>query len=616
MCFIPIHCSTIILCSCWQQPFRLKGGIRLYLTRFKYIPLIGTVKNYKKAYFSKDLIAALTGAVVAIPQCMAYALIAGLNPVYGLYTSIVSSIFGSAFGSSKHLVTGPTNSSALLVASVMASYMGHDNAYQILFLLTFLVGSIKMLFGVLKFGKLINYVSHTVILGFTAGAGGLIALGQLNTLLSIPIKNSAKMPTTEKLYYVFTHLGQINFYALGIGLMTVAIILICKRINKNLPGALIGIIIPIIFIIYFSLEKQGIKLTGNIPTSLPPFTMVQFNFGTMNALLSGALSIAIIGCVEAISSAKAISSQSRQKIDANQEFIGQGLANIASSFFQGFPGSGSFTRTAINYHSGAVSRFAGMLTGVIMALVLLFFAPYAKYIPTTCLAGVLMVTAYNLVNKEEIMKVVKLGKFKSDSLAMWVTCFATILLPNLSYAIYLGIGLSITLYLRDTNKVPVKLLIPLQGEESQIIETEIETVPKKVDILIIELEGNLYFGSAEDLEEKLDGLVDKSKVFILRMKHVTSIDITSLNALKIFIRSVKESGGSVIICGVRSNINSMLLKSNFDSDIGIDNKFMLSENEIFASSSKDLERARAVLNCEIGDNAEKSMACNLLASNF
>jgi len=586
----------------------------LYVSRFKYIPIIGAFRNYKKEYVSKDVIAALTGAVVAIPQCMAYALIAGLDPVFGLYTAIVSAIFGSAFGSSKHLVTGPTNSSALLVASVMKNYMGLANAYQILFLLTFLVGALKILFGVLKLGKLINYVSHTVILGFTTGAGALIALGQLNTLLSIPIKNAAQMATTDKLYYVLTHLGQSNFYALGLGLMTVAIILICKKINKNLPGALIGIIVPIAFIILFSLEKQGVKLTGYIPTSLPPFNMVQLNFGLSKDLFSGALSIAIIGCVEAISSAKAISNESRQKIDANQEFIGQGMANVASSFFQGFPGSGSFTRTAINYHSGAATRFAGILSGVIMALVLLFFAPFAKYIPSACLAGVMMVTAYNLINKKEIMKVVKLGKFKSDSIAMWVTCFATILLPNLSYAIYLGIGLSIALYLRDTNKVPIKILIPMQGKESQIIETEVEIVKEKVDILIIELEGNLYFGSSEDLENKLDILVDKARVFILRMKHVASIDVTTLNSLKNFIRSVKESDGSVIICGVRSNINLMLMNSNFDSDIGAGNKFMLSENEIFASSSQDLQRAREVLNCQTSNMSEKSMACNLLES--
>lgn len=594
----------------------LKGGINVYTTLTKYFPLSLTIKNYKLAYLKKDIIAALTGAVVAIPQCMAYALIAGLNPVYGLYTSIVSAIFGSAFGSSKHLITGPTNSSALLVASVMKNYMGLSNAYELLFLLTFLVGAFKVLFGVLRLGRLISYVSHTVIVGFTTGAGCLIALGQLSTLLGISIKNSAQMATTQKFYYVITHISQTNLLTFGLGIMTIAIILICKKINKNIPGSLIGIIIPILFIIQFDLQKKGVVLTGNIPTSLPPFNMVKFNFDFINNIWSGALSIAIIGCVEAISSAKSIATISRQKIDPNQEFIGQGVAGIMSSFFQGFPGSGSFTRTAINYHSGAVTRVAGILSGMIIALVLLFFAPFAKYIPSTCLAGVMMVTAYNLINKEEIKKVVNLGKLKPDSMAMWVTCIATILMPNLSYAIYTGIALSIALHLRETNKVPVRVLIPLEGTESQIIEKEVEDVKEKVDILIVELKGNLYFGSAEDLELKLTNLLNKSKVFMIRMKHVATIDITALNVLRNFTRSVKEANGSVIISGIRTNLNSILMKSNFDSDIGMDNKFLMSDNEVFASSSEDLERARTVLNCETGNNDEHSVACNLLASSY
>ena len=585
----------------------------MYLTRFIYIPLIGTIKNYKKRYFSKDLIAALTVAVVAIPQSMAYALIAGVNPVYGLYTAIVSTIIASVFGSSKHLVAGPTNAIALLVAGSMRNYMGLDNAYQLLFLMTFLVGALQILFGVVKLGKAINFVSHTVIVGFSAGAGVLIALGQLSTLLSISIKNSAQMATTEKFYYCITHLNQTNLYALGLGLMTMAIILICKKVNKNLPGALIGIIIPIIFIIIFALEKKGIKLTGNIPSSLPPFKMVQFSIGSIKEVFSGAIAISIIGLVEAISISKTIASTSRQKIDANQEFIGQGLANAVSSFFQCFPGSGSFSRSAINYHNGAVTRFAGILSGLVVAIVLVFFGQYAKYIPLPCLAGLLILTGYGLMDKKEIKKVLKVGKLKSDSIAMCVTFFATILLPDLDYAIYTGIALSIALYLKDTNKVPIKILIPSQGKESQIIEQEVKSVKGKVDILILQLEGNLFFGSAEDMENKLDSLVDKAKVFILRMKYVTSIDLTALHALKIFIRTVKEAGGILIISGVRTELRTMLESSNLVSDIEVENLFM-SENEVFASSTNALERARAVLNCKFGDNGEKSAACSLLES--
>ncbi|HZK84741.1 MAG TPA: SulP family inorganic anion transporter [Desulfosporosinus sp.] len=585
----------------------------MQLTRFKYIPLIGTLQNYKKEYFRKDLIAGLTVAVVAIPQSMAYAMIAGVNPVYGLYTAIVSTIISSIFGSSKHLVAGPTNAIALLVAGSMRNYMAIDNAYQMLFLMTFMVGALQILFGVLKLGKVINFVSHSVIVGFSAGAGVLIALGQLSTLLSISVKDSAHMVTTQKFYYVITHLSETNLYALGLGLMTVAIIQICKKFNKNLPGALIGIIVPIIFILIFALEQKGIKLTGNIPSSLPPFKMVQFSLGSISDVFSGAIAIAIIGLVEAISISKTISSTSRQKIDANQEFVGQGLANAFSSFFQCFPGSGSFSRSALNYHAGAVTRIAGIMSGVAVALVLVFFAPYAKYIPLPCLAGLLILTGYGLMDKTAIKHIVKAGRFNSDSIAMTVTFLATILLPELDYAIYTGIAISIALYLKDTSKVPVRILIPSQGKDAQIIEKRIESVNGKFDILIIELEGNLYFGSAEDLETKLDGLVDKAKVFILRMKYVTSVDLTSLNALKVFMRTVKEAGGILIISGVKSELNSLLQTSNVTSDIGVDNIFM-SENEIFASSTNALEKARAALSCDPTDDEKKSASCTLLES--
>ena len=577
----------------------------MYLTRFKYIPLIGTIGNYKKEYFSKDLIAALTVAVVVIPQSMAYALIAGVNPVYGLYTAIVSTILASAFGSSNHIIAGPTNAIALLVAGSLGKYTGQDNVYQMLFLMTFMVGVLQILFGVIKLGKVINFVSHSVVIGFTAGAGVLIGLGQLSTLLSISIKNSAHMSTMQKFYYVMTHLSETNLYALGLGVMTMAIIIICKKINKKLPGALIGIVIPIIFIVIFSLDQKGVKLTGFIPSSLPPFKMIQFDFTVMQDLFGGAIAIAIIGLVEAIAIAKSIATTSRQKIDANQEFIAQGIANAGASFFQCFAGSGSFTRSAINYQSGAVTRIAGMLSGVIVALVLLFFAPFAQYIPNPCLAGVILVIAYNMVDKKEIAHIVKAGKFKSDSLAMWATCIATILMPHLDVAIYTGIVLSIALYLKDTNKAPMKLLVPSQGKNGQILEKEIRSIKEKQDILIVQLEGNLFFGSAEDLQAKLDDLVDKSKVFILRMKYVATIDLTALGALKVFIRTVKESGGTIIFSGVKSEFNSLLINSHVTSDVGEDNVFM-SENEIFASSTNALERARTVLGHEFSDNAVNS----------
>ena len=579
----------------------------------KYIPILETIKDYKKEYISKDLIAALTVTVVGIPQYMAYALIAGVNPVYGLYGGIIAAIIGSAFGCSNQLITGPTNAICLLTASAMIRYMGLPNAYQMLFLMTFMVGILQIIYGVVRLGKVIDFVSHTVLVGFTAGAGVLIALGQVNTLLGMSIKDSAAMSTMEKMYYIITHTKDINYYATGLGLLTMLIIIVCKKISKNLPGALLGITLPIFFIIIFALDKKGVKLTGTIPSSLPPFKMVQFSLTSMKDMMSGAFAISIIGLVEAISISKAISTNTRQKIDSNQEFIGQGLANIVSSFFQCFPSSGSFSRSAINYINGGVSRFAGVLSGVFVAIVLVFFAPYAKFIPSPCLAGVLIVTGYGLIDQKEIKKVIKAGIVSSDSIAMWVTCVLVIVLLNLDYAIYTGIVLSIILYLKDTNKAPIKLLIPAQGQESQVIEQEIESIKEKVDVLIIQLEGNLYFGAASDLGEKLESYVPKARVFILRMKYVTTIDLTSLTALKVFVRNVREAGGILIISGVNPELDLLLKRSNFDTDIGIENIFM-SENEVFASTTNALEKARAALNCGTGDNANKSAACTIINS--
>lgn len=558
----------------------------------RYIPLIDAIRTYKREYISRDLFAALTVAVVAIPQSMAYAIIAGVNPVYGLYTAIMSTIIASIFGSSSHLIAGPTNAIALLIASSMRNYMGLDNAYEMLFLMTFIVGLLQILFGVIKLGKALNYVSHSVVVGFTAGAGILIALGQLNQFLGISINNPAQMPTMNKLYYVLTHIGQANPYSLLLGLLTVFVIIACKKINQNLPGALLGILASIICVLFFSLEQAGVRLTGEIPSSLPPFKMVRFDLDAARQVFSGAIAIAVIGLVEAISISKSIAASSRQKIDANQEFIGQGAANAVSAFFQCFAGSGSFTRSAVNYFGGAATRLSGIMSGVIVAVVLVFFAPYAQYIPLPSLAGVIMVIAYSMVNKRQMRKVTKVGG--SDAIAMWVTVIATVLMPDLDWAVYMGILISIAMYLKDTNQVPVKVLLPFQGKENQVIEREIETIDAKVEMLILQIEGNLYFGSAYDLESKLEPIVDKASIFIIRMKQVVTVDITSLDTLKLFIKKVKESGGEVILCGVSLGLNTMLINSNLMEEIGSENIF-LSQDEIFASFNQALQRAEELL---------------------
>ncbi|SHF22261.1 sulfate permease, SulP family [Desulforamulus putei DSM 12395] len=551
----------------------------------KYVPILETLKNYDKRDFRFDLIAALTVAVVALPQTMAYAMIAGVHPAYGLYSGIVLTIIASSFGSSHQLATGPTNAISLLIAAYMVPFAGQDNFFANLFLLTFLVGAIQFLMGVFRLGSLVNYVSHAVIVGFTAGAGIIIAMGQLNNLLGIKLPKG-HLSSIDKVVICFQNIDKMNYVAFGIGLFTIAVILICKRINKNLPGALLGVIFSVILVMTLGLEKYGVKVVGKIPQAIPPFSMPNFSPSAIADLSAGALVIAIIGLVEAVSISKAIASKTLQKIDPNQEFIGQGMANMVGAFLSCIAGSGSFTRSAITYQNGGRTRLAGVLVGIIMLAVLIFFAPYARYIPNASLAGVIMVVAYSMIDKKALIKVLKTNR--NDAIVLLVTMLTTIFAPELEQAIYAGVAISLILYLKDSGVASVKTLAPVRASDGRFVEQTING--ENPSISIFQLEGNLYFGSASDLEKKLaDGYSD-AKVFLIRFKGVSVIDITALEVIEAFINRALGDGKRVMLSGVTPKIYKMLDKMHIIEHVGKDNVFM-EDDEVFATSGKALDEA-------------------------
>ncbi|KJS15259.1 MAG: sulfate permease [Peptococcaceae bacterium BRH_c4b] len=579
------------------------------------IPLIETISTYKKEYIRFDFIAALTVAVVALPQSMAYAMIAGVDPAYGLYSAIVLAMLGSMFGSSNHLATGPTNAISLLISSYMAIYLGQGNFFATLFLLTFMVGAIQFSMGALKLGKLVNYVSHSVIVGFTAGAGVIIALGQLNALLGISLPKG-KLSTLEKVMLTFDHIDKINYSALLLGIFTIMVIIAAKRINKNIPGALLGIIFSVVLVMALSMQKYGIKLAGEIPSAIPPFNIVNFNLATMGDLLGGAMVIAIIGLVEAVSISKAISSQTLQKIDPNQEFIGQGLANMGGSFFGSIAGSGSFTRSAIAFQNGGATRLTGVLTGIVLLVILIFFAPFAKYIPNASLAGVIMVVAYSMVDKNAVSKVFKSNR--NDAIVMTITCITTILAPELEYAIYAGIAISILLYLKETGAASVRRFAPLEGSPGQLIDYNAcgngQTVNSTISV--VQLDGNLYFGSSADLEHKLNEVYCEARVFVIKFTGVTMMDITSLEVIESFITRALKGGKKILLCDVRPAIKALMDKGHIISMVGEENVFV-TEEEVLASSAKALDKADAWLRGDIDIDfglGDKTPAAHRLAN--
>jgi SulP family sulfate permease len=557
------------------------------------IPFVATLKSYQKSNFKFDLMAGLTVAIVALPQSMAYALIAGVNPVYGLYTAIITAIIGSFLGSSDHLVTGPTNAIALMIAS-QVTHFTNSNFLTMLFLLTFLVGLVQFLLGVLRVGKIINYVSHSVIVGFTAGAGIIIALGQLNSFLGISLPKGYR-PLYEKVWLTLTACGKTNLYAFGLAGFTVATILICKKINKNIPGSLLGIIGSAALTACFNLGDHGVKLVGNIPNHLPPFHLPQaFSIGSVFDLVGGASAIAIVGLVEAISISKSIALSSEQRINPNQEFVGQGLSNMIGAFFQCIPASGSFTRSAINFDAGAKTKLAGILSGIIVAIMLIFFGSYAKYIPNASLAGVIIIVAYGMVNKHAIKKIVKASRY--DMAVMGVTIVATVLMPDLERAILIGIAVSVIVHLWNTGEIKVKLL--KQAGQSAFKEFEIRDEllnndPSKVTL--VHIEGDLYFGSASDLEEKLHKVLDNSRteVCILRLKRINVVDISAFEVVENFIAIEQKRGNTILLCGVEPTMKKFLDRLGITRMVGEANIF-LAEEKVYVSTERAFQKAKEI----------------------
>ncbi len=551
-----------------------------------HLPFISAIKGYELASFRKDLVAGLTVAVIALPQSMAYAIIAGLNPVYGIYSAIVASIVGSLMGSSSHLITGPTNAISLLVASGMQRHLGSPCFLEVIFLLTLLVGAIQLLCGAMKLGRMVSFVSHSVVVGFTCGAGLIIAIGQLNSALGIQ-SSGAYEPIAVKLWKLLNSLDKVNLWVLAISASVIAAVLILKHLDKRMPGPLIALIASIAAAKYFGIGAYGVKLLGEVPSAMPHPALFHIGYEEIRDLIGVAVPIAVIGLVEAISIAKSLGGISGEKINANQEFIGQGFANAISSFFQCYPSSGSFTRSAINFYSGAVTRFAGVYSGLLLAGLLLFFAPFAQYIPKASLAAIVILIGIGMVNVAEMRKA--MAASRSDGISMWITFGATILMPDLDWAIYMGILISIALYLRDSNSVPMRLLVPV-ANASGFQEREIGSLKERRDVVVIHIEGNLYFGLADDLARKLDALSGLAKVFIIRMKHVTAIDLTALEALDRFIRGSQQKGEKVLLCGVRDGLNSILGNTKMSERVGPENIF-LSENAIFDSTKRAYERA-------------------------
>src|SRR5262245_1335017 len=385
---------------------------------FRVIPALDSLRIYSWTAFRMDLVAGLTVAAVALPQAMAYAMIAGLPPQYGLYTAIIMTTVGALFDSSRQLINGPTNAISIAVLSALALVPG-DQKIPAAILLAFLVGAAQTGITLFRLGDLTRYISQAVIVGFTLGAAVLLVFDQLKNLFGLQDMGAPSDHFLVRFWRTLFEGGPINPWAAAIGLGTIALVLGLRwfndRFRLQVPDLLLAVVV-MAFAVWLGGLDQDARLgqggiIGDIPRALPGFALPEFDWVRMRDLAPSALAIALLGLLEALSMAKAIAAKTGQKLDTNQQCLSEGLANLSGSLFQCYPGSGSLTRSAINQQAGAVSQWSGVFSAAAIAVTVLLLAPLARYIPRAALAGILMVAAWQLIDRKQLVYHLRTTRF-------------------------------------------------------------------------------------------------------------------------------------------------------------------------------------------------------------
>lgn len=566
-------------------------------------PPIRAARDYSFYKLRKDLVAGLTVAVVEVPQAMAYALIAGVPPQYGIYTSIIQGILGALLSSCEHLTTGPTNTQSLLIASAvtrvagMSGYaVGGPEYVQIylglVFALTLIKGLIQLGFAALRMGDMVRYVSRSVIVGVASGAGVLIIAGQIAPFLGVEM-----LPRSKDEWWgiigiaqrVIPNLDQIHGGSVAMGLLTIGIVLGLRWINRLLPGALMAVIVTAVIVAMTGIVPDAMRVQP-IETTLPQFSVPGVSLGDARELLGGALALAMLGMLESVAIGKTLASKAGERINSNQEFFAQGLTNAVSSFFQCIPGSGSFSRSALDYDAGAQSRFAAVFNAIFVALIFFLFASQAQYIPYAALAGVLFVIAAGLIDWRYMVRIARSSR--SDGLVCITTFVATLIAP-LEYAIFVGILLNIGLFLRKASRLHLSEMVQAHG--GPFIERPIHDRLGNKQVIFLQLEGDLFFAVADELQDRLQVLSRSGvRVVIFRLKRTHMIDTTVLDVFEDFIEDMRKRNGCVIFCGVKTELMTILKRYGLVDLVGRENVFPAGDN-VFSSAKAALARARELV---------------------
>jgi len=529
-----------------------------------------------------DFFAGLTGAIIVLPQSVAFATIAGMPPEYGLYAAMVVPIIAALFGSSFHLISGPTTAISIVVFAAVSKYAapGSEEFVALALTLTFLAGVYQLVFGLAKFGLLVNFVSHNVVIGFTAGAAILIASSQIPYILGIHIPRGEGFINTW--IDLYSGVGEFNIYLLIVGLGTLVSAIIIKLIRPKFPYLLIGMFVGGFLAFYLSSFTDSIETVGVMPAYFPPLSSPNFSLNSLKSLAPEAFAIALLGLIEASSIGRSIATKSNQRINPSQEFIGQGTSNIVGSFFSGYASSGSFTRTGVNFESGARTPLSAILAALFLMVIVLLVGPLISYLPYAAMAGIILIVAYNLIDFQSIKKTFTYSKSES---VIFTATFLSTLLFELEFAIYLGVLLSLMLFIAKTSAPEVHTLAfgSPPGEDIRKLQSIRKTpLVQCPQLKIIRIDMSIYFGSINHIQKQISRIVDNQRIYhiLIVASGVNFIDLAGIEGLLIEHRRLKALNGDLYLVDVKSSTYEFMEKVNFVNEIGRENFFESKEEAI------------------------------------
>lgn len=524
-------------------------------------------KGYDRAFVRPDLMAGLTVAVILLPQAIAFTIIAELPPQMGLYASIVGGLAGALWGSSDQIQNGPSNAISLLVLSTLSSLAlpGTPEYIVAAATLALMVGLFQILLGLARLGVLVNFVSYSVIIGFASGAGLLILIKQIPPLLGLTF---AETSTLETVTGIFLHVPESHLITAAIGVGTIIFLVVVGRLRPNFPAALVVLILAALLVYILGADKQGVSVIGSLPTGFPPPTNLSLiNLETVQKLITGAIAVGSIGLVQTTAIAKSISAQTRQRLDSNQEFVGQGMANFFRGLFTGYPVAASFVRTAVNFRAGAKSRVSAIFASLFVLVAMQFLGPFTSYLPRSALAGVLIVTAYRMIDQEEISRILRGST--GDAVIMMVTFLGTLFL-HIETAVLIGILLSFMRYVMRTSTPRVQAVVPDETYKHFGYDPQQQDCPQ---LGVIEILGSLYFGAVNYVEDFILDYAAKhpeQRYLLIRMHNVNNCDFSGIHMLENIIQIYRERGGDVFLVRATHRVRQSMERAGFDANLGRD----------------------------------------------